>query len=531
MICLDFHPWRWQIETLWKLFFHSRCSFFQHSSSTPMNANGILRRHWFHVSLHFAADALLFYLAFLGGIQTRFGQEFDAVIVGHWPFILLTALFFSSAIYIFGFYSTHSSNKGVMKRAMALFFCVGIAVGVMIGITYVASAHPLGRGVTLIGAGFAYAASLLHHIFLLRRLRNTRERVAYIVTCSFDEMETRLFQTLGGKQLELIGVVEYNGYSATGKTKVLGKAADLAAIVRREKISRVFCTDKSLDEPTLCRQFCQLRYSGITVMQLVNLCEEINQCVALELVSSEWLLNASDEPQLLYIKKVKRFFDVAASLIGLVLALPILLLAILAIKLTSRGPVFYRQTRSGRFGREFEILKLRSMCVDAEKDGMKWSAGRNDPRVTLVGRFLRKYRIDEIPQLVHVFLGDMSFVGPRPERPEIIDMLATEIPFYKERLMVQPGITGWAQVNYPYGASIEDAKRKLEYDLYYMKHMGVFLDVFIMLDTVRIVLLGGMDSGHERDTSRYEAMREWEGDRAREVAINIRTETVEAASN
>ena len=158
------------------------------------------------------------------------------------------------------------------------------------------------------------------------------------------------------------------------------------------------------------------------------------------------------------------------------------------------------------------------MRVDAEKDGVKWCAGKNDPRVTPVGNFLRRYRIDEIPQLVHVLFGDMSFVGPRPERPEIIEMLAKEIPFYKERLMVQPGISGWAQVNYPYGASIEDARRKLEYDLYYMKNMSVFLDVFILLDTVRIVLCGGLSTGHERDTTRYAAMKEWKGVRAQESA-------------
>jgi lipopolysaccharide/colanic/teichoic acid biosynthesis glycosyltransferase len=190
---------------------------------------------------------------------------------------------------------------------------------------------------------------------------------------------------------------------------------------------------------------------------------------------------------------VKRAFDIMTSLVGLVLLGPIMVLGMIAVKLTSKGPVFYRQTRLGRFGKSFEVLKLRSMVVDAERDGAQWSAAGNDPRSTRVGRVLRRYRIDEIPQLINVFRGEMSFVGPRPERPEFFKKLVREIPYFQERLLVQPGLTGWAQVNYPYGSTTDDARRKLEYDLYYMKHMSVFLDVFILLDTFSIIVRGGLD--------------------------------------
>ena len=285
-------------------------------------------------------------------------------------------------------------------------------------------------------------------------------------------------------------MVLYGAYQPTSQMRVLGRVEDLATIVEREKISRVLCTHKSLGDATLIRHFCQLRYSGISVMPLISLCEESEQYVPLELISSEWLLNASGEPQHIYIKKVKRLFDVVCSALGLILGAPLLALGALAIRCTSPGPIFYRQTRSGRFGRPFQMTKLRTMHVDAEKSGAVWSE-KDDPRVTFVGRYLRRYRIDEIPQLWHVLCGHMSFVGPRPERPEIITQLAHEVPYYEERLMVQPGITGWAQVSYPYGASTLDSRRKLEYDLYYMKHMSLFLDVFILLDTVRIILTGG----------------------------------------
>ncbi len=458
-----------------------------------MNSNGLLRKHWFHVSMHFVTDALLFIAAFVVAMLVRFGGEGTEGLWVYWPFFALGGLCFSSATYIAGLYSTHSVNRGAFERSLVLIGCVTVAVLVVIGGTYLNSARPLGRGIMLLGAAASYLVTLLHHIILLHGLRNSKERVVYVVTSAFDEAETRLIMNFGGRNLEFVGVVTFNGYRPSGNARLLGKIEDLAGIVDREKIHRVLCTNNSLRDGTLTRHFCKLRYSGISVMPLVSLCEEIEQYVPLELINSEWLLNASGEPQHIYIKKVKRLFDIVCSAVGLALGTPIVLLAALAIRLSSKGPIFYRQTRSGRFGRTFDMTKLRTMCVNAEKDGAVWST-KDDPRVTFVGRFLRRYRIDEIPQLWHVLSGHMSFVGPRPERPEIIRQLAQQVPFYEERLMVQPGITGWAQVSYPYGASAADARHKLEYDLYYMKHMSLFLDVFILLDTVRIILLGGANA-------------------------------------
>ena len=473
-----------------------------------MNNNGILRKHWFHVSTHFVTDTLLFCLAFAFAMLLRFGEEGTVSLWVHWPFIVLAGVFFASITYIAGLYSTHSASRGIFERSLVLIVCVTAAVLVLIGGTYLNSARPLGRGVMFLGAVASYLVILMHHIILLHGLRSSKERVAYVVTCPFDEAETRLFTNFGGRNLEFVGVVAFNGYQPTGKARILGKMEDLAGIVIRDKISRVLCTNNSLRDATLTRHFCKLRYSGVSVMPLVILCEEVEQYVPLELISPEWLLNASGEPQLLYIKKVKRLFDIVCSAAGLILGTPLVALAALAIRITSPGPIFYRQTRCGRFGRTFQMIKLRTMCVDAEKDGAVWSS-QNDPRVTFVGRFLRRYRIDEIPQLWQVLCGHMSFVGPRPERPEIITQLAQQVPYYEERLMVQPGITGWAQVSYPYGASAADARHKLEYDLYYMKHMSLFLDVFILLDTVRIVLLGGANDP-KRIAPGSDEMQQWE---------------------
>ncbi len=231
-------------------------------------------------------------------------------------------------------------------------------------------------------------------------------------------------------------------------------------------------------------------------MTMVDAFEDLFHLVPLELIDDDWFMHVSAMPGYFYVRKLKRAFDVAAASLLLLVLGPVCLAAMLLIRLTSPGPVIFRQERCGRFGRIFKVLKLRTMRLDAETGGPQW-AQTDDPRVTGLGRFLRKYRIDEIPQLINVLRGEMSFVGPRPERPEFVAALSESIPFFSERLMLQPGITGWAQVRYGYGATIEDARRKLEYDLYYMKHMSIFLDAFILLDTIRTIIRGVRFSGEQ----------------------------------
>lgn len=191
----------------------------------------------------------------------------------------------------------------------------------------------------------------------------------------------------------------------------------------------------------------------------------------------------------LYMSTIKRLVDLGLSMAGLVMALPIILVTSFFIKLTSRGPVLFRQNRVGLDGEIFEVLKFRSMRLDAEEDGAVWAL-EEDPRVTLFGRVLRKTRIDEIPQMWNVLKGQMSFIGPRPERPEFVQDLNRTIPFYALRHSVKPGITGWAQINYRYGASVEDAFEKLQYDLFYIKNLSMMLDLQILLKTIKVILFG-----------------------------------------
>jgi exopolysaccharide biosynthesis polyprenyl glycosylphosphotransferase len=187
---------------------------------------------------------------------------------------------------------------------------------------------------------------------------------------------------------------------------------------------------------------------------------------------------------------VKRLFDLFVSGLLLLFTLPIMIVTGLLIRLESRGPIFYSQERVGQYGLTFTIFKFRSMYTDAEKDGRPIWAAANDDRTTRVGRFIRRVRIDELPQTINVFLGQMSFVGPRPERPYFVNELAAQIPYFHARHSVKPGITGWAQVCFPYGASVEDAMSKLQYDLYYVKNHSLFLDLMILLQTAQVVVLG-----------------------------------------
>lgn len=487
--------------------------------------NGLWQKHWLMVSRHFALDAVLFALAFFLGMSLRFGVEWEGKLADYYPSLLLGAAAFPCAAYIFGLYAPQTAAHGVFRRSTTLLVCFGITLVLMLAMFYLNFSSRIGRGVMLLGASCAYLTVLLHHVVLMSRLKSQRERLVMIVTGPFDEAEIQANAHLWHRQFDLVGVVPVDGFTPSGAVRNLGSVGDLMEIVARHDLDRVLCTNASYGDARLASLFCQLRYAGVTVMPLISLCEEAHQSIPLELITTEWMLNASSLPHLLYIKKLKRGFDITASLAGLVCLSPPLLFGILATKLTSRGPVFYFQTRSGRFGRVFRMIKLRTMRVDAEKGGAVW-AQANDPRATPVGAFLRKYRVDEIPQLVNVLRGEMSLVGPRPERPEFVDELAEKIPFFRERLMIQPGITGWAQVSYPYGASVEDARRKLEYDLYYMKHMSLFLDAFILLDTVRIILTGGLGEAHKGKIPRYEGGRNAGGLPGEKAAVEAPVRTV-----
>lgn len=259
---------------------------------------------------------------------------------------------------------------------------------------------------------------------------------------------------------------------------------DLApAQLRAMRVSAVIVADPSQVPATTRAGFSR---AGVSLVSEAEFCEQRLSRVDLARIAPNWL--ATLRPPGLIDATLRRALDITGSLVLLLVTLPLLLLVAVAIRLDSPGPVFYRQSRVGKAGRVFTLYKFRSMVVDAEAgSGPRWASTR-DPRVTRIGYYLRRNRIDEIPQAWNVLKGDMALVGPRPERPGITDDLARAIPHYHDRAVVRPGITGWAQVNYPYGASVEDARMKLAYDLYYVQRCSLFLDLLILVATVRVVL-------------------------------------------
>ena len=242
--------------------------------------------------------------------------------------------------------------------------------------------------------------------------------------------------------------------------------------------------------PDLAESLTRLRFQGVRILTMPDLCSQLLEELPLDTLSDTWFSFATGF-NLLHeriFRKIKRLSDIVIASAGLVITLPLSILTAIAIKLESRGPVLFRQGRVGWKEMPFTLLKFRSMREDAESDGIPQWARAEDPRVTRVGKILRTLHIDEIPQMINVLAGDMSFVGPRPERPAFVEQLKESIPFYSLRHHLPPGITGWAQVNYPYGASVEDAKRKLQFDLYYVRHASPTLDLRILLRTARVVL-------------------------------------------
>jgi sugar transferase (PEP-CTERM system associated) len=353
----------------------------------------------------------------------------------------------------------------------------------------------VGRGVFIIAALLTMtlvAGWRLAFEWIARRT-SPRERLLIVGT---NESAVTLAREIHSRRLELgveiAGFIDGNP-ARVGESlfnpRVLGTPAQIPEIVRDHGIHRVVV---SLADARGCLpmdQLLDMKFNGIAFDHLATVYERYMGKIAIGAVRPSWMIFSSGFRKTEWLLAAKRIIDVVASLMLLILAAPVMALTALAIKLTSRGPALYHQARVGEAGGVFTVHKFRSMRVDAEAaTGAVW-ATPGDARVTRVGRFIRKTRLDELPQLWNVLRGDMSFVGPRPERPEFVEMLAEQIPYYRQRHVVKPGLTGWAQVRYAYGSSIEDAIEKLQYDLYYIKYLSVSLDLFIIFQTIKTVIL------------------------------------------
>jgi sugar transferase (PEP-CTERM system associated) len=269
---------------------------------------------------------------------------------------------------------------------------------------------------------------------------------------------------------------------------VIGTIDDIPAIIRSHGVDRVVVSLADARGKLPMDRLLDMKLSGVTFDHLASVYEEYTGKIAVENLRPSWFIFSAGFRKTRLITVTKRVLDVVTATIGLTLAAPIMLLVLVAVKLASRGPAFYHQVRVGAHGKTFTIHKFRTMRIDAEANtGAVWATA-NDSRIFPLGRLLRKTRLDELPQLWNVLCGEMSLVGPRPERPEFVSQLEKQIPFYGQRHVVKPGVTGWAQVRYSYGASVEDAMEKLQYDLFYIKNQSLVLDLAVILHTIKIVV-------------------------------------------
>ncbi|MDH5408746.1 MAG: TIGR03013 family PEP-CTERM/XrtA system glycosyltransferase [Gammaproteobacteria bacterium] len=294
------------------------------------------------------------------------------------------------------------------------------------------------------------------------------------------------------------------GFTVVGYIHIRGEddQVDPKKIINLNTSVKDYALNNDIDEIVLAvgerrkgfpmRDLLDCKMNGVDVVDMLGFYERETGKIRLDQLHPSWMVFSDGFTQSAFRVYMKRVFDILTSLILLVFSFPIIIIAMLAILIESRfrGPVIYRQIRIGEDGKPFQMLKLRSMHIDAEKDGLAQWAEKNDVRITRVGKFIRKTRIDELPQVINVLRGDMSFVGPRCERPHFVMQLSESIPYYEERHRVKPGITGWAQLRYPYGSSVQDAAEKLQYDLYYVKNYSLFLDILIMIESAEVVLFG-----------------------------------------
>ena len=325
----------------------------------------------------------------------------------------------------------------------------------------------------------------------LARDPHLEERVLVIGTGATARALARLIALQQDFAYRLVGFVEErDDVPVVRQRDILGTAGDIDRIVTAQHVDRIVVGLSDRRGHLPIEPLLRAKLSGVRVEDATTTYERLSGKILIDDLKPSWLIFSDGFRASRLTRFVKRTLDLALSIIGVLLGAPLMALTALAVKLDSRGPALYSQERVGENGRVFTVFKFRSMRTDAEQAGRPIWAKDKDDRITRVGRFIRKTRLDELPQLWNVMRGDMSFVGPRPERPFFVEQLAREIPFYIQRHAVKPGLTGWAQVKYQYGSSIEDAMEKLRYDLYYIKHLSIVFDLTIVLDTVKVILFG-----------------------------------------
>jgi sugar transferase (PEP-CTERM system associated) len=454
-------------------------------------------RHNGRTILLLLVEAMLLFSCLVIAVYARLGavDAEDALIQRHGFYkAALATIFCLTSFYIFDLYDfvvMHDRRELVLRMLQAL----GLAWIALALLFYVVPQVMIGRGVSLISLPVALLLMVVWRLSIHWILGHPEigERILIVGSGPFAVEVARATLNRPDAGYRVVGFVD-NDPRLLGKSlinpKVIGLTSELAALVKRESIDRIVVaiSDRRGQFPT--HELLALSLSGVvSIEESASFYERVTGRVLLDMIRPSWLIFSTRGRRARANEVTRIVIHRLVALVGAILSLPIVAITAVLIKIDSGGPVLYKQERVGKNGRTFSLMKFRSMRLDAEKNGPVW-ASDGDERMTRVGRVIRKIRVDEIPQFWNILRGDMNFVGPRPERPHFVAQLAEEINYYEQRHLIAPGLTGWAQIKYPYGASIEDAKNKLEYDLYYIKNQSLMLDATIMFETIKTILFG-----------------------------------------
>ena len=448
------------------------------------------------VSILLLVEIAVFISSVYAGAKIRFLNE--ANVFSQFDNFFVSACLFTFAMVMsmsaLGMYQAQFNDRfrTVVLRLMpsfALGFCLVIVA------FYVAPGLRFGRGILGLVFAIASVGVLLTRLIFFKssQLDLFESRVLFLgcgpLAQACSDVAT---SNTAAHKYDVVGFVSAGLEEADVSSEmILPKESSLLDTVRKHNVAEVVVAVQNRRGGRLpIQELLDCKLNGIRVTDSAAFFEREACQIRVDSLLPSWLVFGSGFDQSFIRLFVKRTFDLVASLILAIVMLPIALLTALIIYCEDRGPIFYRQERVGKDGRIYKVLKFRSMRNDAERAGTPQWATKNDPRTTRIGAIIRKLRIDEIPQIVNVIKGEMSFVGPRPERPYFVEQLREQIPYYDVRHSIKPGITGMAQVRYPYGASVADAVQKLQYDLYYVKNNSLFLDILILIDTIQVVLLG-----------------------------------------
>ena len=443
------------------------------------------------------AEATVIFGAIVGAVDLRFGFTAASYELVERHGLLkagMATAFCLAAFYLFDLYDfvvMHDRRELVLRLVQAL----GLAWIALALMFYLFPYLVIGRGVALIALPLALTLMVGWRVSIHWFLGHPDfgERILIVGSGNLAVEVAREVLDRPDAGYRIVGFVGTDA-DLLGKSlinpRVIGITSELIEVVKRENIDRIVVAMGERRGLLPTDMLLQLSLAGtVSIEEGATFYERITSRVSLNMMRPSWLIFSGRGRQARLSGLLRSLVHRFVALVGGILALPIGLLTALLIKLDSRGPVFYRQERVGNNGKTFVLLKFRSMRVDAEQAGPVW-ASKDDDRTTRVGRIIRKVRIDEIPQFWNILRGEMAFVGPRPERPHFVAQLAQEIPYYEQRHLIPPGLTGWAQIKYPYGASIEDARQMLQYDLFYVKNQSLMLDAIVLFETIKIIIFG-----------------------------------------